>query len=42
VSGYADVRVRVCDACYREIKRLKRIKTRRWSIISSYFTTNNY
>ncbi len=40
VSGYGDTRVRVCEACYREIRRIKKLKTRKWSIISSYFNTN--
>ncbi|CDW87122.1 run and fyve domain-containing protein 1-like [Stylonychia lemnae] len=42
VPGYADARVKVCDACYRDKKRLNRIKSRRWSIISGHFASNNY
>jgi len=37
VTGYGDKRVRVCVACYKEIRRIRKLKTRKWSIISSYF-----
>ena len=40
--GYADKKVRVCDACYRDIKRFEKIKKRRDSIISCYFSSNAY
>ena len=39
VSGYADERVRVCDMCYRKIRKLKNSRHNKWSILSSYFTS---
>jgi hypothetical protein len=36
VAGYGDERVRICDTCYRDKKKFRRLQQRKYSFVSIY------